>query len=74
MNLFTTFHKIRPMWVCWICRKQSMGQVEQESPEHPEISILEPDGWTKVWKGYAGWVWTCGCTQKGGSSAEPQRL
>jgi hypothetical protein len=54
--------RIRPLFKCVGCGKKHEGAVE--SVELPHI-FTEPDGWFRVWRGYGGWEWSCGCVTKG---------
>jgi len=54
----TVFTGISPMWRCVRCGKTARGR--PESPEMPH-AVDPPPGWRKVWRGFGGWDWVCGC-------------
>lgn len=58
------FKTLRPMWKCCGCGKTARGQ--REDPGDPGCSYYEPPaGWFRVWRGFRGWDWSCGCTTRG---------
>ena len=54
--------RIRPLFKGVGCRQERLG--ESESVELPHV-FSEPTGWFRVWRGYGGWEWSCGCVTRG---------